>query len=81
MKIENKTNCLNRIVLKLIDWYQKWLSPMLSPSCRFVPSCSEYGRIAVQARGAFRGGWLVLKRLARCHPFRRGGWDPVPFED
>ena len=68
-----------RIVLILfVRAYQVVLSPLLPASCRYYPSCSAYAIEALQRYGAFRGGWLVLRRLARCNPFRPGGYDPVP---
>ena len=67
-----------RIILWVINFYQRFISPALAPSCRFVPSCSEYAYQAVQKYGVFRGLWLGLGRLLRCHPFCPGGYDPVP---
>jgi len=64
--------------LVLIRLYQRWVSPCLPPSCRFFPSCSEYAAQAVTRHGLFRGSWLALRRLLRCHPFHSGGYDPVP---
>ena len=64
--------------LGLIRLYQRWVSPCLPPSCRFFPSCSEYAAQAVTRHGLFRGSWLALRRLLRCHPFHSGGYDPVP---
>lgn len=58
--------------------YQLVLSPMLGPRCRFYPSCSCYARTAIERHGALRGSWLGVSRLLRCHPFARGGYDPVP---
>lgn len=66
------------IVLILIRFYQRFISPWLPPSCRFEPSCSQYGYQAIERYGVLRGGWLALKRIARCHPFHPGGYDPVP---
>lgn len=57
--------------------YQATLSRILPPSCRFYPSCSEYSRQAIERYGVFQGIWMGLKRLARCHPFNPGGYDPV----
>lgn len=68
-----------RILIGAIRFYQRGISPLLPPSCRFVPSCSAYGREAIERYGAVRGCWLALKRLLRCHPFCRGGYDPVPL--
>lgn len=62
----------------LIRLYQRTLSRVLPPTCRFQPSCSEYARIAILHYGIVRGGWLALRRIARCNPFSAGGWDPVP---
>ena len=71
---------MKRILLWLIRFYQRRISPGLPPSCRFVPTCSEYARQAIEKYGALKGGWLVFKRIMRCHPFYRGGkiYDPVP---
>jgi len=62
----------------LIRVYQYTLSPVLGPSCRFYPSCSEYAYQAIMRHGPFRGLLLALKRILRCHPFHPGGYDPVP---
>lgn len=62
----------------LIRLYQRTLSRVLPPTCRFQPSCSEYARVAILQHGVIRGGWLALRRIARCNPFSAGGWDPVP---
>ncbi len=62
----------------MIKAYQRFLSPLVPPSCRFVPTCSEYAAVAISRFGLARGGWLAMKRLMRCHPFGRGGADPVP---
>ena len=67
-----------RLLALLIRGYQRILSPLLPPSCRFHPSCSQYALEAVTRHGALRGGWLAARRLARCHPFHPGGYDPVP---
>ncbi|HET9726479.1 MAG TPA: membrane protein insertion efficiency factor YidD [Gemmatimonadales bacterium] len=66
------------MVAGLIRAYQRFLSPALPPSCRFHPSCSQYALEAVTRYGALRGSWLAVRRLARCHPFHPGGFDPVP---
>jgi len=67
-----------RLVAALIRGYQRFVSPALPPSCRFHPSCSQYALEAVTRYGALRGSWLAARRLARCHPFNPGGFDPVP---
>lgn len=67
-----------RIVLRLIRFYQRWISPVLGSNCRFYPTCSHYMYDAVEQYGIVRGGWLGLRRIARCHPFNPGGFDPVP---
>lgn len=67
-----------RFLVTLVRGYQTAVSPLLPPSCRYTPSCSQYAIEALQRYGALKGGWLTLRRLGRCHPFRRGGFDPVP---
>ena len=69
---------LVKCVLLLIRCYQIVLSPLWGPTCRFVPSCSEYAREALILHGFWRGAWLALRRILRCHPFHPGGVDPVP---
>lgn len=69
---------LARAMIAAIRFYQKGISPLTPPACRFTPTCSQYGLEAVQRHGAARGGWLLVKRLARCQPFCKGGYDPVP---
>ena len=65
-------------MIAAIRFYRKGISPYKPPVCRFVPTCSQYGLEAVERYGAARGGWLLVKRLARCQPFCKGGYDPVP---
>ncbi len=69
---------MKRVVMFLIKIYQNTISKALPPSCRFYPSCSHYGYEAVEKYGAFKGGWMAIKRVGRCHPFHEGGYDPVP---
>jgi putative membrane protein insertion efficiency factor len=68
------------VFMWIIRGYQLAISPMLGPRCRFYPSCSCYAHTAIERYGILRGGWLGLKRVLRCHPFREGGYDPVPDE-
>jgi uncharacterized protein len=65
------------IALQLLRGYKWAISPWLPPACRYVPTCSEYALEAVERHGALCGGWMALTRLLRCHPFARGGYDPV----
>ncbi|MCS6790673.1 MAG: membrane protein insertion efficiency factor YidD [Bacteroidia bacterium] len=66
------------LVIALLRFYQKALSPYLPPSCRYTPTCSEYAVQAIQKYGILRGGWLALRRITRCHPWGGYGYDPVP---
>src|SRR5260370_40307345 len=67
------------VLLGLLRGYKWALSPMLPPSCRYVPTCSEYAAEAIERYGAFRGTAMAIWRVLRCHPFVRGGFDPVPL--
>jgi uncharacterized protein len=69
---------MRHVVAFLIRIYQRFVSPLLGPRCRFHPSCSNYALQAVQRFGTLHGSWLAVKRLARCHPWHPGGYDPVP---
>ncbi|MCL2344409.1 MAG: membrane protein insertion efficiency factor YidD [Desulfobulbus sp.] len=69
---------MKRLLVGLIRVYQYTISPFLGRSCRYVPSCSEYTAEAVGKYGVIKGGWLGVKRICRCHPWRPGGYDPVP---
>ena len=69
---------MTRFVLFALRVYQRWISPAIGPRCRFAPSCSSYAVEAVEVHGICRGGWLALRRLAKCQPFHSGGYDPVP---
>lgn len=70
---------MRTLLIGLVRLYQVAISPWLPPSCRYTPTCSAYAIEALQRHGPVRGGWLALKRLLRCHPFREGGFDPVPL--
>ncbi len=69
---------MKNILILLIKGYRKFISPLMPPSCRFRPTCSEYTLEAVEKFGAVQGSWLGIKRILRCHPFHPGGYDPVP---
>jgi putative membrane protein insertion efficiency factor len=69
---------MRAIALLPLRFYKRFLSPLLPPMCRFDPTCSIYMMQAIEKHGTLRGGWLGIRRLARCHPFNPGGWDPVP---
>ena len=72
---------MKRLLRSLIRFYRRAISPLRPPCCRFIPTCSEYALKAVEKYGAVKGGWLALRRLARCHPFHRQKsiqYDPVP---
>ena len=66
------------VLLLLIRFYRGFLSPLKPPSCRYIPTCSEYAMIAVEKYGAAKGSFFAIKRILRCHPFHKGGYDPVP---
>ena len=67
-----------RILLGLIRFYRREISPLKPPCCRFIPTCSQYALEAIEKYGALRGGYLAVRRILRCHPFHKGGYDPVP---
>ena len=72
---------MKRVLIWLITFYRKGISPLTPPACRFIPTCSEYALQAVEKYGAIKGGWLALRRLSKCHPFHRQEtveYDPVP---
>lgn len=77
-RAELSVNPVKSLVLLILRAYKRFLSPMLGTSCRFYPSCSSYAMQAVERFGVLRGGWLAIRRIARCHPLSPGGVDPVP---
>ena len=77
---DNVGMMLKKIIIFLISGYRRLISPLFPPSCRFQPTCSQYAMEAIEKFGAFRGSWLAIKRILRCHPFHPGGYDPVPSD-
>lgn len=71
---------MTRALLALLKLYRYLLSPLLPPSCRYTPSCSEYTLEAIKAYGPWQGSLLGLRRISRCHPFTNGGYDPLPLD-
>ncbi|WP_270183030.1 membrane protein insertion efficiency factor YidD [Alkalihalobacillus sp. CinArs1] len=69
---------MKRLAMLLIRGYQKFVSPLTPPSCRFYPSCSQYSLESYQKHGFLRGTWYTVRRISKCHPFHPGGFDPVP---
>ena len=72
---------MKRVLIALVKFYRAYISPLTKPSCRYIPTCSQYALEALEKYGAAKGSWLALKRIARCHPFHRGEhdfYDPVP---
>jgi putative membrane protein insertion efficiency factor len=69
---------MRHVLMILVRAYQLFLGPLLPAACRYYPSCSAYAIEALEKHGALRGSWLAVRRIGRCHPFRPGGYDPVP---
>lgn len=69
---------MKRLALAFLSLYKATISPYMPGQCRYTPTCSEYAADAITSHGAFKGSYLTVKRLARCHPWRAGGYDPVP---
>lgn len=86
MPLNEFCNALRRICRRaltlpfivLVRFYQLCISPLTPPSCRFTPTCSQYALEALRRHGLFRGGWLAVRRIAKCHPWGGSGYDPVP---
>ena len=69
---------MKHVLLALIRFYRKAISPYTEPCCNYTPTCSQYALQAIEKYGALKGGWLAFKRILRCNPFHKGGYDPVP---
>lgn len=78
MQMEKLEIDMKKLFLFIIRFYRKYISPMKSTKCPYIPSCSEYGMEAIEKYGALKGGALALWRIIRCNPFSKGGYDPVP---
>ena len=78
MSEQRQGSFLANLFLSAIRFYQRNISPLFKPHCIYRPTCSEYAVQAIQKHGVKKGSWLALKRIARCHPFHKGGYDPVP---
>ncbi len=68
---------MKKLLIMMIQFYRLCISPLKPPTCRFVPTCSQYAIMAIEKYGALRGGWMAIRRILRCHPFHPGGYDPV----
>ena len=71
---------MSKLFIWLILAYQKIISPLMGPSCRFHPTCSSYAKEAIESHGLLRGTWLAVNRISKCHPLGDSGFDPVPFK-
>jgi uncharacterized protein len=69
---------MKQLALALLRFYKRFISPALPSACRFEPTCSVYMYQAIEKYGVFKGGWMGMRRISRCHPFHPGGYDPVP---
>ncbi len=69
---------MKKILMGIIRFYQKAISPLFPPACRFYPTCSQYAFEAISVHGALKGSYLAIRRILKCHPFHKGGIDPVP---
>ena len=68
---------MKKVIISCIKFYRKFISPLKRPSCRFYPTCSQYTLEAVEKYGALKGGFMGIRRILRCHPYNKGGYDPV----
>ncbi|GAA0684128.1 MULTISPECIES: membrane protein insertion efficiency factor YidD [Clostridium] len=68
---------MKRILISMINFYRKYISPLKGPSCRFYPTCSQYALQAIEKYGALKGSFLAIRRILKCHPFNKGGYDPL----
>ena len=69
---------MRKVLVLIVRGYQLWISPLFPAACRYYPTCSAYAIEAIEKHGALSGSWMAARRIARCHPFRPGGYDPVP---
>ncbi len=69
---------MKQLLISCIQFYRRYISPMTPPACRFYPTCSQYGIEAIETHGALKGSMLTAARISKCHPFHKGGFDPVP---
>ena len=69
---------MKRVLLALVRFYRRAISPFRPPFCRYTPTCSQYALEAIEKYGALKGGWMAFRRILRCNPFHKGGYDPVP---
>ena len=69
---------MKTVLIEMIRFYRSFISPLKPPCCRFTPTCSEYALQAIEKYGALKGSWLAVKRIIRCNPFCKGGYDPLP---
>ena len=69
---------MKRLLIAMVKFYRRNISPLRPPCCRYIPTCSQYALEALEKYGALKGSWLALRRFLRCQPFHKGGYDPVP---
>ena len=78
MRVVEQHGIVARLLMRVVRGYKRYISPLLPDACIYSPTCSEYALEAIEKYGAARGGWLAFRRILRCNPFHRGGFDPVP---